>query len=73
MAALTYENKATFEPLCLANYELHRSTLQFDIFGIFIGKKQELKQELGLNRSGSLRQHKAYRPNAILLVLNSRA
>jgi hypothetical protein len=58
-AAFTYENEATFEPLNLSNHELHRSTLQFNIFGLFIGKKQELKQELGLKRSASLRQHKA--------------
>jgi hypothetical protein len=66
--AITNEQTAIFKPLGLVNRELNRSTLQFDIFGLFIGKKQELEQELGLNRSASLRQHKAYRPNAILLV-----
>ena len=35
---------------------------------LFIGKKQELKQKLGLKRSVSLRQHKACSPSAILLV-----
>ena len=74
MAAFTYERKAIFEPLGLANYELHGSTLQFELFGLFIGKKQELKQELGPNRHASLRQHKACSANAILLVpINSRA
>jgi hypothetical protein len=68
MAAFTYENKAVFEPLGLANHELHRSTLQFELFRLFIGKKRELKQELGLDRNASLRQHKACSPNAILLI-----
>jgi hypothetical protein len=68
MAAFTYENKAIFEPHGLANHELHRSALQFDIFGLFIGKKQELRQELGLDRRASSRQNKACSPNAILLV-----
>ena len=68
MAAFTYEKQTTFEPLGLANHELHRSTLQFELFEHFIGKKQELKQELGPNRHASLRQHKACSANAILLV-----
>ena len=68
MAVFTYENMGIFKHLGLANHELHRSSLQFELFELFIGKKQELKQELGLDRNASLRQHKAYSPNAILLA-----